>query len=128
MSDEKTQAANAAKARAAAPPAIPVRMNFEVYKTARGFEGPIAIPLSNGKTVKAHAPGKTRGQALGKAAALAKKIEENPVLAALLPPQASLALKATTALAKADAVGKFADVASKITGPAMSRLKSLFGG
>lgn len=118
-------------AAAAAPS---VALDFSVTKKGSGYIGTIYVPLTNGKVLKATSPRTSDGsvssgrrQALGKAAALVDKITSNPALQALLPPQAAIALKATKALAKADAVGKFADVAAKFTGPAIDRLKSLFG-
>lgn len=111
-------------------PAAPITITWTMQPAAsgKGYTGTILVPLRDGKMVRATKSGPTKAKALGGAAALAKRIEDNPVLQALLPPQAALALKATTALAKAATTGKLKEVASKFAGPAMDRIAKLFGG
>ena len=98
-----------------------------------GYVGTIELPLMPSApgaspavaTITAQAG--TAATALGKAAELAKKIQDSPVLSALLPPQAAIALKAASALSKSAAVGKLAETARKFTGPGMKRLSSALG-
>jgi hypothetical protein len=97
-----------------------------------GFVGSIEIPLNPGAVngggrVVAMAKGGDKATALGKAAVIAKQITENPIVAALMPPQAAVAVKAISALSKSAAVGKLAEAASKFTGPAMKRLSNVLG-
>ena len=99
-----------------------------------GWAGMLEIPLdpagavAGGGRVVAVAKGANKAEALTKAGAIADKIMENPVVAALMPPQAALAVKAIKVLSKSAAAGKLADAAKKFTGPAMGRLKKALGG
>lgn len=99
-----------------------------------GWAGIIEIPLdamgpvAGGGRVMAAAKGSSKAEALSKAGAIADKIMENPVVAALMPPQAAVAVKAIKVLSKSAAAGKLAEAAAKFSGPAMGRLKKAFGG
>lgn len=98
-----------------------------------GWAGMIELPLDGGQVagggrVVAAAKGANKAEALTKAGAIADKIMENPVVAALMPPQAAIAVKAIKVLSKSAAAGKLADAAAKFTGPAMGRLKKALGG
>lgn len=118
----------AGAAAAAAPPVFPRKLAFRLDPLpGGGWEGTVFVPLLDGQVVRSRAKGADKASALGRAASLAKGIEDNPVLAALLPPQATMALKATTALAKAAKVGKLGEVAKKFSGPAMKRLGKVLG-
>jgi hypothetical protein len=95
-----------------------------------GFDGVIEIPVhpgmvAGGGKITALAKGADKATALAKAAVVADQIMANPVVAALMPPQAAVAVKAIKALSKSAAVGKLADVAGKFKGPAMDRLKKI---
>lgn len=97
-----------------------------------GWVGVVELPLhpgavNGGGRVVAMAKGGDKATALGKAAVVAKQITDNPIVAALMPPQAALAVKAISALSKSAAAGKLAEAASKFTGPAMSRLSKVLG-
>lgn len=70
----------------------------------------------------ATAPGDSKGQAIARAAQLAENMLENPILAALVPPQAKLALAVAKKLGVAQHAGKLASVTSKIVGPGAKRL------
>lgn len=103
-------------------------MKFRVERTANGWDGtvvlPFAVPQPGGGTgVAVTAAGPTKKEALLKAAGIAERVMANPVLSALLPPQAALALKAARVIAKSG----LAKAALKYSGPAMSRLAKLFG-
>ena len=81
----------------------------------------------HGMQLKTVATGPTKAKALVKAAGLAEQVANNPVVSALLPPQATLALKAATIIGKSAAAGKAAEALSKYTGPGVKRLmKALF--
>jgi hypothetical protein len=81
----------------------------------------------HGMALRAAATGPTKAKALVKAAGLAEQVASNPVVSALLPPQAKLALQAATIIGKSAAAGKAADALAKYTGPGVKRLmKALF--
>lgn len=112
------------------PNAPTITVRIALRRTQRGWEGTILAPLATKDGPRALRVATTKGSraaALGRAAALAKAAASNPVLAAMLPPQAQLAFKATSALAKAAKAGQLASVAAKYAGPAMKRLSKLFG-
>lgn len=97
-----------------------------------GYEGELVLPfdpgaLPGGGAVSVKARGADKALALGKAAVLAKQFTENPVLAAIMPPQAALAVKAVSALSKSAAAGRLAETAGKFAGPAMKRLGKVLG-
>lgn len=97
-----------------------------------GWLGVVDIPLhpgavEGGGRVVAMAKGDSKAIALGKAAVIAKQITENPIVAALMPPQAAIAVKAISAISKSAAAGKLADAAQKFSGPAMKRLSKVLG-
>jgi hypothetical protein len=76
---------------------------------------------------KTKATGETPAQAMVKAAGIAQKVAENPVISALLPPQAKLALQATMLIGQSAAAGKAANAIAKFSGPGVSRLmRALF--
>jgi hypothetical protein len=92
-----------------------------------GWVGMIDVPwhpgsVNGGGGVQMLAKGDTKANALGKAAVLAKKVMDNPIAAALMPPGAGLAVSAISALSKSAAAGKLAKTAAKFAGPAMGRL------
>ena len=73
------------------------------------------------------ATGETPAKALVKAAGIAQEVANNPIVSALLPPQAKLALSAATLIGKSAAAGKAANAIAKFSGPGISRLmKALF--
>lgn len=84
--------------------------------------------MSGGGVVRSIARGPDKATALAKAAALADNIVENPILAAILPPQAGLAVKAVKALSKSAMAGKLEDAVKGFTGPAVKRLGKVLGG
>lgn len=97
-----------------------------------GWAGQIDIPLNpgaipGGGALVATAKGADKANALAKASAVADQIMGNPVVAALMPPQAALAVKAIKVLSKSAAAGKLVDVAKKFKGPAMRRLSKVLG-
>lgn len=97
-----------------------------------GWAGVIDIPLHPGAVygggrVVAMAKGGDRAEALGKAAAIAKKIAENPIVAAILPPQAGVAIKAISVMSKAAKAGHLDDAIKKFAGPGLKRLGKVLG-
>lgn len=84
--------------------------------------------VSGGGKLVAMARGADKPTALGKAAVIAKNALENPLIAAIMPPQAAIAVKAISALSKAASVGKLDDAVKKFTGPAVKRLGRVLGG
>jgi hypothetical protein len=85
-----------------------------------GWEGVINIPLPVAP-VKVATRGRNKKQALARAAAAANSIASNPLLAAVLPPGTSTAVKAITELAvDPSALKRFA-------GPGAKRLVKALG-
>jgi hypothetical protein len=106
-------------------------IKWRLVKTKTGWVGLIELPTDwrvppGIASVGLKGVGKTKSQALGRAAAGAEKIEQlmadHPELAAILPPGAPLALKAIKGIAKSAAAGRLAEALSHHTGPAIKRL------
>jgi len=85
------------------------------YPGARGA-------LRKGKRVTLKAQGSSPGTALAKAASVADKILDNPVLRSALPPGSSTAIKAVKYLSKSAAAGKLKSAAKKVVGKGAKRL------
>lgn len=100
-------------------------VRFRVHRAADGWQGVICLPsAATCTTVQAKAA--TPRAALSRATALANEALQSPVLRALLPPQAGLALKAAGALAKAGpSVARAA--ARVLKSPGLRSLARLFG-
>lgn len=110
-----------------------MRVKWSMKPSGTGWQGVVEIPVNparvtGGGVIKAKAHGKTKAEALSKAGVIADQIVSNPVVAALLPPQATVAVKAIKAISKGAAVGKLKEVASSFTGPAVKRLSSALKG
>jgi hypothetical protein len=106
-------------------------IKWRLVKTPDGWIGLIELPTDwrvppglSGVGLKGK--GRTKAQALGRAAAGAEKIEalmaDHPELAAILPPGTPLALKAIKGIAKSAAAGRISEALSHHTGPAIKRL------
>lgn len=98
-----------------------------------GWAGVIEIPIDAGQVagggrVLATAKAQDKATALAKAGSIADKVLENPLVAAIMPPQAALAVKAIKVLSKSAAAGQLADAAAKFAGPGMKRLGKALGG
>lgn len=92
-----------------------------------GWEGIVRVPGQVcATTTRARAP--TKAGALAAAAGLAESALESPILQAVLPPGAGVALQLTKQLASAAKVGKLADVAASVVGPGATRLAKALGG
>jgi hypothetical protein len=108
-------------------------VKWSFRKINGGWEGVVDIPMlpgvvQGGGKLLTVARGQDKATALAKASAVADKVMENPIVQALMPPQAALAVKAIKVLSKGAAAGQLADVAKKFTGPAMKRLGKALGG
>lgn len=104
-------------------------VSFRARRSADGMEwtGTITLPSAGGAaSAVVTAKGPTKQTAMSRATGLAQQVISSPVFKALLPPQAALAIKAASALAK---VGpKIANVASKVLkSKALRGLAKLFG-
>ena len=87
----------------------------------------IAVPgfaksFPKGKPIKLKASGKTKAQALAKAASVAKMVMDNPILKDVMPPGSHTALAAVEYLSKSASAGKLASAAKKFTGAGAKRL------
>ena len=72
--------------------------------------------------VTAHGAAASKAAALVHAADMAKKLMSNPIVAAIMPPQVAVALKAISAIGKLAASGKLRSIWKRFRGPAMKRL------
>lgn len=72
--------------------------------------------------VATHGSAKSKALAVAHAADMAKKILGNPIIAAIMPPQAAAAIKAISAIGKLAHAGKLKSIWKRFKGPAMKRL------
>lgn len=80
-------------------------LQFRLRKVAGGWEGNICLP--NGITkVQTSAVAPTKAKALERAAALAESVLDNPVVQAVLPPQAAIALRGVRRVAEVAKLGR----------------------
>lgn len=93
---------------------------------------PGVVAGGGGLKIKATGGGATskeaKATALAKAAAVAQKIADNPVMSAILPPGSDVAIKAISTLSKSAAAGRLSEAAQAFAGPAMSRVANAIGG
>ena len=106
------------------------RVSWVVVKTPTGWQGTVILPLSTGRMLrvngrssdaidqlrtlpKAKAKAKGKRLALGRAANLAAKLMKNPMVAALIPPQAALVLQGIKALASSKKLRKLVSKGGK---------------
>lgn len=75
-------------------------MKFRHHDTVNGCVGALDIPTREGRVTVA-VVGDSRADALGRAALIAERIASDPVMSALMPPQALAAIKAAKGLASA---------------------------
>lgn len=95
-----------------------------------GYEGMITLVpqrtvpggFRKGKKIKLVATSSTKAGALAKASSVAARLMSNPLLAAAMPPQAMVAVKAIDFLAKSAAAGKLRKAATKVVGAGAKRL------
>lgn len=87
-----------------------------------GYEGEIVIPMPvSAAPVKVSTRGRSKQQALQRAAAAANSIVSNPLLSAVLPPGTGVAVKAITSLATDPAA------ITRFAGPGAKRLVKALG-
>ena len=98
-------------------------IQWKVRRISDGWEGEVTLP---GK-IAMKAPGKTKAEAVARAAGLAQKIASDPIIASLLPPQAKIGLKALSLISVAAKTGQVKALASKFKSPKLKKLAlSLF--
>lgn len=92
------------------------------------WEGEIIFgSAASGAKMSVKALGPTQQTALAKAGGLAEQVIANPLVSAILPPQATLAIKAASMIGKSAAAGEAAKALGKFAGPGVNRLmKALF--
>ena len=79
----------------------PRTVAFRARRTPDGWEGTITLPSAGGAaTATVTALGPTKSSAMSRATGLAQQVMSSPLVKALIPPQAALAIKAAGALAK----------------------------
>jgi len=86
------------------------------------YRGTVTLRVPQHGRIRRTQTSRSPAKALHGAAALAQQVAKNPLLRAALPPQAQLALKATTMLARAAASGQLAGVFNKLKGPGALRI------
>lgn len=105
------------------------RVLFAVKPDGRGgYTGSVYLSLPNGGAVKATATAATKPEVAIKAASLAEQAFSNPVVQALMPPQAAVAVKALKMVGADAAAGKLASSVKRFAGPAAARLGKVLGG
>jgi hypothetical protein len=72
--------------------------------------------------------GDTRAEAISRAAVLAQNALDNPVIKAVMPPQARIAFEVAKNLGLAQKSGDIAMAASKVVGPGAKRLFKVLKG
>lgn len=72
--------------------------------------------------VTSHGSARSKAMAVMHAADMAKKLLSNPIVAAIMPPQVTVALKAISAIGKLASAGKLKSIWKRFRGPAMRRL------
>ena len=108
---------------------------WSLKRTAGGWEGHIVVHLNpgvveGGGNHKTSARGKTRAEAIGKAAISAERIvnavEQDPIARLLLPPGAVPAIEGIKAIAKAHPVGRAMEAVEALGGnPTYRKLASI---
>lgn len=98
-------------------------MRYKYKDTRRGCVGSLTIPTEVG-SLSVAVVGDSRADALGKAALIAERIATDPVMSALMPPQALAAIKAAKGLAAAAKRGTrvLRSFWGRIHGPGKKRL------
>lgn len=96
-----------------------------------GYKGEVTLLIDhNGSRAALITKGtsKSKAAALMSASAKADRLLDDPILQAIMPPQAAIAVKAIKVLSKGAAAGKLREVASKFSGPGVKRLASALKG
>lgn len=98
-------------------------MRYRYKQTVNGCVGALDIPTHVGKLTVA-AVGDDRADALAKASLIAERIASDPILRAIMPPQAAAAIKAAKGLAAAAKRGPrvLRHFWGRIRGPGKKRL------
>jgi hypothetical protein len=96
-------------------------VNFRIRRKGSGWQGIVELPVGTA-LIPVTATSKSKRKALAKAAGLAGKIAESPILKAVLPPGSAAAIKATRLIAKYAKAGKLAKAMKKLTGKGAKRL------
>lgn len=98
-------------------------MRYRYRQTVNGCVGALDIPTHVGKLTVA-AVGEDRADALAKASLIAERIVSDPILRAIMPPQAAAAIKAAKGLAAAAKRGPrvLRHFWGRIRGPGKKRL------
>jgi len=99
-------------------------MKFRLQDTARGSLGAIEIPTDGPGTVICAACGDDKADALAKAALLAERIAQDPVMSSIMPPEALRAIRVAKVMAAAAKRGPDAlrSIWGRIRGPGKRRL------
>ena len=100
---------------------VPMPRRATTVHARRGAAAASRI-IQKGKPINLVATSSTKEGALLKAASVASKIANNPIMQAALPPGSSQAIKAVQFLAKSGAAGTLKSAAKKIVGPGAKRL------
>ena len=121
----------------------PARVSWKLRRTGDGYEGMVVLPASLAQCVR-RAPGpaaaalrrsptarrriavrarsKSPGGAIMKAAGVADALMQNPLIAAAMPPQAAVAVKALKFAGRAAKAGRLGKALGKMAGPGAKRL------
>lgn len=103
-----------------------VKYRFRQHQLG-GYEAELEWEAPDGGVVT-KARGDTRAEAISRAAVLAQNALDNPVIKAVMPPQARIAFEVAKRLGLAQKSGTLAVAASKVVGPGAKRLAKVLKG
>ncbi len=92
--------------------------SVKIRRRGRHHVAEIGVPLFPSHSVTVACAGDTKADALDRASSLAQQLSADPVVAALMPPQAGMAIDAAQFIAKAARSGRLGSMIDSITGDA----------
>lgn len=98
------------------------KIAWKIQPIRGGYCATIIAPDGDGGALAVSQVAKSKTSAILKAAGLAAKIAENPIMSTLLPPGTAKAIKIAGKLAAAVKLGKGAKFLKKLTGKGAKRL------
>lgn len=78
---------------------------ISVRRRGRGCVGAVEVPMGDGSAMRLVATGDTKAEALARATTMASHIFSDPVVQAIIPPQARMAVQSAKVLAAAGGAG-----------------------
>lgn len=98
-----------------------------VRRVGDAWSASLDVPI-DGALTRVEMLGDDRVDAVRRAARVASAIAQDPIVQALMPPQARVAIQAAQVLAAAAKAGKLDEAIKKFRGPGVKRLLKVFAG